>query len=208
MTHDSIGLGEDGPTHQPVEHLASLRAIPDMLVFRPADQTETVECWQLALEARASPSILALTRQNLPQLRTTFAEANLCARGAYELRAAPGRPIGKGDVSIFASGSELSIAVAAQKLLAEKDIAARVVSVPCMDLFEQQSEAYRSQLIGDAPVKDRRRSRRPPGLGRHHRPEGSVHRHEDVRRKRPLSQSLRAFRHYAAGGGRSCSRPP
>jgi transketolase len=153
MTHDSIGLGEDGPTHQPVEHLASLRAIPNMLVFRPADRTETLECWQLALEATASPSILALTRQNLPQLRTTFAEANLCARGAYELRAAPGRPIGKGDVSIFASGSELSIAVAAQKLLAEKDIAARVVSVPCMDLFEQQSEAYRSQMIGDAPVK-------------------------------------------------------
>ena len=153
MTHDSIGLGEDGPTHQPVEHLASLRAIPNMLVFRPADQTETVECWQLALEAKTSPAILVLTRQNLPQLRTTFAEANLCARGAYELRAAPGRPIGKGDVTIFASGSELSIAVAAQKLLAEKDITARVVSVPCMDLFDRQSEAYRSQLIGDAPVK-------------------------------------------------------
>jgi transketolase len=153
MTHDSIGLGEDGPTHQPVEHLASLRAIPNMLVFRPADQTETAECWQLALEAETSPSILALTRQNLPQLRTTFAAANLCARGAYELRAAPGRPIGKGDVSIFASGSEVSIAVAAQKTLAEMGIAARVVSVPCTDLFEQQSEEYRSQLIGDAPIR-------------------------------------------------------
>jgi transketolase len=152
MTHDSIGLGEDGPTHQPVEQLASLRAIPNMQVFRPADQTETVECWQLALESETAPSILALTRQNLPQVRTTFTEANLCARGAYELRAAPGRPIGKGDVSIFASGSEVSIAIETQKLLAEKDVAARVVSVPCMDLFEQQSDDYRSQLIGDAPI--------------------------------------------------------
>ena len=153
MTHDSIGLGEDGPTHQPVEHLASLRAIPNMLVFRPADQTETVECYQLALTTHTSPSILALTRQNLPQLRTTYVEANLCARGAYELRAAPGRQVGKSDVSIFASGSEVSIAVAAQKLLAEQDIAARVVSVPCMDLFEQQSESFRKELIGDAPIR-------------------------------------------------------
>ena len=149
MTHDSIGLGEDGPTHQPVEHLAALRAIPGMLVLRPADQTETMECWQIALEQRKRPSILALTRQNLSAVRTTYSEKNLSALGAYELSPAGG----KAKVSIFASGSEVEIAIAAQKLLADKGVAARVVSVPCLDLFEQQPEAYRKSVAGDAPVK-------------------------------------------------------
>ncbi len=154
MTHDSIGLGEDGPTHQPVEHLASLRAIPNMQVFRPADQTETVECWQLALESETAPSILALTRQNLPQQRTTFTEANLCARGAYELRAAPGPPDPRQGRCFHFRLRLRSVdrSRGAKVLLAEKDIAARVVSVPCMDLFEQQSEEYRTQLIGNAPI--------------------------------------------------------
>ena len=149
MTHDSIGLGEDGPTHQPVEHLAALRAIPNLHLFRPADQTETLECWQLALEAAKTPSVLALTRQGLPPLRKGYADENLCARGAYELSPASG----KAAVSIFASGSEVAIALDAQKLLADKNIAARVVSVPCMDLLLAQDKAVRKAVIGDAPVK-------------------------------------------------------
>ncbi len=149
FSHDSIGLGEDGPTHQPVEHLAALRAIPNLLLFRPADSVETVECWQAALEARTSPSILALTRQNLPALRRTHVSENLCARGAYEISPANGVAA----VSIFASGSEVSIAVAAQKILENKGVAARVVSVPCMDLFLDQDEAYRVFVIGAAKVR-------------------------------------------------------
>jgi transketolase len=149
MTHDSIGLGEDGPTHQPIEHLASLRAMPNLNVFRPCDAVETVECWQLALEARETPSVLALTRQNLPQLRKELDEANRCAAGAYEISPAGG----KAQVSIFATGSEVSIAVDAQKLLAAKGVAARVVSVPCFELlFAAPAEARRA-VIGDAPVK-------------------------------------------------------
>jgi transketolase len=149
MTHDSIGLGEDGPTHQPVEHLASLRAIPNLYVFRPCDAVETVECWQLALEARETPSVLALTRQNLPQLRRQLDDANRCAAGGYEISPAQGTA----KVSIFATGSEVSIAVDAQKLLAAKGVAARVVSVPCMDLLLAASEQARRAVIGDAPVK-------------------------------------------------------
>jgi transketolase len=149
MTHDSIGLGEDGPTHQPVEHLASLRAIPNLLVFRPCDTVETVECWQLALEARKSPSVLALTRQNLPQLRLSLDNDNRCARGAYEIAPAGG----KAEVSIFASGSEVSIAVAARKLLTERGIAARVVSVPCFELFFAAPDDYRELVIGTAPIR-------------------------------------------------------
>jgi transketolase len=149
MTHDSIGLGEDGPTHQPVEHLAALRAIPNLLVFRPADAVETVECWQLALEARDRPSVLALTRQNLPQLRKSNDEQNRCAAGAYEIAANNGKP----DVSIFATGSEVPLAVEAQKLLAAKGVPARVVSVPCFELLLEAPEAARRAVIGDAKVK-------------------------------------------------------
>jgi transketolase len=149
FTHDSIGLGEDGPTHQPVEHLAALRAIPNLLVFRPADSVETVECWQAALAARRSPSILVLTRQNLPAVRRSHVQENLSALGAYEISPAKG----KAAVSIFASGSEVSIALAAQALLAERSVAARVVSVPCMERFAEQGESYRRQILGDAPVR-------------------------------------------------------
>jgi transketolase len=148
MTHDSIGLGEDGPTHQPVEHLAALRAIPNLLVFRPADAVEVIECWQLALENKDRPSVLALTRQNLPQLRRARDEKNLCAAGAYEIVAAHG----KADVSIFATGSEVSIAAEAQKLLAAKGVVARVVSVPCFELLAAQPAAARRAIIGDAKV--------------------------------------------------------
>ena len=149
MTHDSIGLGEDGPTHQPVEHLAALRCIPNLLVFRPCDAVETVECWQLALEAKDRPSVLALTRQNLPQLSKDFLETNRCAAGAYEIAAAEG----KAQVSIFATGSEVAIAADAKKLLAAKGISARVVSIPCFKLLLEAPEAARRAVIGDAPVK-------------------------------------------------------
>jgi transketolase len=149
MTHDSIGLGEDGPTHQPVEHLAALRAVPNLLVFRPCDAVETVECWQLALEAKDRPSVLALTRQNLPQLSQNFLDSNRCAAGAYEISAAEG----KAQVSIFATGSEVAIAVEAKKLLAANGVAARVVSIPCFELLLEAPEAARRAVIGNTPVK-------------------------------------------------------
>ncbi len=149
MTHDSIGLGEDGPTHQPVEHLAALRAIPNLNVFRPGDAVETVECWQLALEAAKTPSILALTRQNVPQLRKGVDATNRCAAGAYELLPAEG----EAQVSLFASGSEVALAVEARKLLAERGIPARVVSVPCFELFFAAPAATRRAVIGDAKVR-------------------------------------------------------
>jgi len=150
MTHDSIGLGEDGPTHQPVEHLAALRAIPNLNVFRPCDTVETIECWQLALENREGPSVLALTRQNLPQLRKEMVTRNLCAAGAYEIASSVA---GQARITIFASGSEVEIAVDAKKLLDAQGVLARVVSVPCMDLFMAQSSDARAALIGSAPVK-------------------------------------------------------
>lgn len=152
MTHDSIGLGEDGPTHQPVEHLAALRAIPNLNVFRPCDAVETAECWQIAIESALGPSVLALTRQNLPQLRQGFEATNRCAAGAYEI--APAER--KAEVSLFASGSEVSIAMAARNLLAERGVSARVVSIPCLDLYllgAKASEEFRRSIIGDAPVK-------------------------------------------------------
>ncbi|MGO9427586.1 transketolase [Rhodoblastus sp.] len=149
MTHDSIGLGEDGPTHQPVEHLASLRAIPGLLVFRPADATEALECWQAALEERKAPSVLALTRQNLPPARKSYVEENLSARGAYELSPASG----PAKVSLFASGSEVEIALAAQDILEAEGTPTRVVSVPCFELFLRQDDAARRTVIGQAPVR-------------------------------------------------------
>jgi transketolase len=149
MTHDSIGLGEDGPTHQPVEHLAALRAIPNMRVFRPCDAVEVTECWELALNRIDGPTVLALTRQNLPQLRTTAPADNPCSHGAYELVAAQG----EARVSIFASGSEVEIAVAAQKQLAERGIATRVVSVPSLELLLAQPADKQQAIIGKAPVK-------------------------------------------------------
>src|SRR5258708_4720668 len=150
LPHDSIGLGEDGPTPQPVEHLAALRAIPNLLVFRPCDTVETAECWELALAARTSPSVLALTRQNLPQLRTGVDAENRCAAGAYELLPAEG---GKARVSLFATGSEGAVAVEARKLLTARGVGARVVSVPCFELFESAPAAMREAVIGDAPVR-------------------------------------------------------
>jgi transketolase len=149
MTHDSIGLGEDGPTHQPVEHLAALRAIPNMRVFRPCDAIEVTECWELALNRIDGPTVLVLSRQNLPQLRTSAPSDNPCGHGAYELVAAQG----EAKVSLFASGSEVEIAVAAQKQLAERGIASRVVSVPALELLLAQPADRQKAIIGNAPVK-------------------------------------------------------
>ncbi|MCF6367741.1 transketolase [Rhizobium halophilum] len=147
-THDSIGVGEDGPTHQPVEHLAALRAIPNLLLFRPADETETAECWQLALKEKRRPSGLALTRQNLAPVRKEYDEKNLCANGAYDLISSSDAP-----VTIFASGSEVEIAVKAAGMLEQRNIATRVVSVPCVELFMEQPDAYREAIIGTSPIK-------------------------------------------------------
>jgi transketolase len=149
MTHDSIGLGEDGPTHQPVEHLASLRAMPNLLVFRPADAVETAECWRLALEAKTTPSIMALSRQKTAAVRTDAGE-NRSARGAYELLPAEG---GEAQATIFATGTEVALAVQARDALIAEGVSARVVSVPCFELFEAQDAAYQAEVIGTAPVR-------------------------------------------------------
>jgi transketolase len=149
MTHDSIGLGEDGPTHQPVEQIASLRAMPNLLVFRPADAVETAECWKIALEHQSSPSVMCLSRQKVPGVRGDASE-NLSAKGAYELLAAEG---GDAVVTIFSSGTEVSIAVAARDILQAQGKPTRVVSTPCWELFAQQSDAYRQAVIGTAPTR-------------------------------------------------------
>ena len=149
MTHDSIGLGEDGPTHQPVEHLASLRAMPNLYVFRPADAVETAECWQAALEAKETPSVIAASRQNLPTVRTTHTDENLSAKGGYELSPANGAA----KVTLIATGSEIEIAMNAQKLLEADGIATRVVSMPCVELFEAQSKDYKKKTLGEGTVK-------------------------------------------------------
>jgi transketolase len=150
MTHDSIGLGEDGPTHQPVEQLASLRAVPNLTVMRPADSVETAECWQLALESRHTPSVLALTRQKVPAVRTRYYKENMCARGAYEIASSD---TGQPSVVMFASGSEVQIALAAKTVLEQDGHAVRVVSVPSMELFFAQDEDYRASVLGTEPVR-------------------------------------------------------
>lgn len=149
MTHDSIGLGEDGPTHQPVEHLAAMRVIPNLAVYRPCDAVETAECWQLALKDETRPSILALTRQKLKPARVLYSEENLCARGAYEI-APSERPA---VAVIFASGSEVEIAIAAKAELDAAGKPTRVVSVPSMERFEEQDAAYKSKVLGSEKIR-------------------------------------------------------
>lgn len=144
MTHDSIGLGEDGPTHQPVEHLASLRAMPNLLVMRPADTVETAECWQLALMQKDRPTVLALSRQGLPQVRLEAADGNLSARGAYALK----RADAERKVCIMATGSEVHVALECAERLEEQGIGTDVISMVCTELFDEQDEAYREELIG------------------------------------------------------------
>jgi transketolase len=147
MTHDSIGLGEDGPTHQPVEHLAALRAIPNLNVMRPADSVECAECWEIALLSKTTPTILALTRQGVPLLRDRPSDENLSAKGAYVLI----EPARARDVTLIGTGSELALAVAAAKALEGEGIAAAVVSMPCSELFEAQSKSYWDDVLGESP---------------------------------------------------------
>ena len=149
LTHDSIGLGEDGPTHQPVEHLAALRAIPNLLVFRPADTVEAMECWQIALQTKTAPSALALSRQKTPAVRTVAASENLSAKGAYEIKAANG----EAKVTLFGTGTELALALDAASVLEAEGTPTRVVSVPSFELFEQQDAAYQAAVIGRGTVR-------------------------------------------------------
>lgn len=149
LTHDSIGLGEDGPTHQPVEHLAALRAIPNLLVFRPADTVEAMECWQIALQTKTAPSALALSRQKTPAVRTVAAPENLSAKGAYEIKAANG----EAKATLFGTGTELALALKAAETLEADGVPTRVVSVPSFELFEQQDAAYQAAIIGRGTVR-------------------------------------------------------
>ena len=149
MTHDSIGLGEDGPTHQPVEHLASLRAMPNMNVFRPADLVETIEAWEIAMTSAATPSVLALSRQNVPALRTVHTNRNMVAQGAYVLAEATG----KRQAIVMATGTEVEIAMAARALLEAEGIGVRVVSMPCWELFAAQDEKTRRKVLPAGPVR-------------------------------------------------------
>jgi transketolase len=148
MTHDSIGVGEDGPTHQPVEHLAALRAIPNLLVMRPADGVETAECWDIALNSDRRPTLIAFSRQDVPTVRDTHTSENLSAKGGYELAGDP-----NAKVTFLATGTEVSLAMEARAKLAAEGIGARVVSMVCWDLFEEQSEAYRKEVLGPGTVK-------------------------------------------------------
>ena len=148
FTHDSIGLGEDGPTHQPIEQLAGLRSIPNLNVFRPADSVETAEAWQISLQSNNTPSAIALTRQSLPTIREKHVNKNLTAFGAYEIQ----KSLNKPRVSIFASGSEVEIALEVSKLLKKNKIKSRVISVPCLDKFEEQTSAYKKKIIGDSDL--------------------------------------------------------
>ena len=149
MTHDSIGLGEDGPTHQPIEHLSSLRSIPNLNVMRPCDTTETIECWDMALKSKDMPSVLSLTRQNLSQPRDKYETKNLCSYGAYEIF----RSNENIELTLFASGSEVEIAISASKKLIEKGIHSKVISFPSMEIFEKQAEDYKSKILNETENK-------------------------------------------------------
>ncbi len=149
MTHDSIGLGEDGPTHQPIEQLSGLRAIPNLNVFRPADRIETIECWEHALKSSETPSVLALTRQNLNPVRKTFSNKNLCSLGAYEVL----RTNKKINLTILASGSEVNLALEVSHKLAKDKIYSKVISMPCMELFELQLKSYKNKILEETKFK-------------------------------------------------------
>ncbi len=171
MTHDSIGLGEDGPTHQPVEHLASLRAMPNLQVFRPADTVETAECWALALASHNRPSVLALSRQALPAVRRTHRDENLCARGGYVLVPADGDR----QATLLATGSEVSLALEARDKLQAEGIGTAVVSLPCWELFDTQPAAYRATVLGPAHgIRVAVEAASPFGWERYVGPEGAV----------------------------------
>jgi transketolase len=169
MTHDSIGLGEDGPTHQPIEHLAALRAIPNLLVLRPADAVETAECWDVALRQKGRPSVLVLSRQNLATLRTEHRDENLSGRGAYCIVESQGAA----QVTLLATGSEVEIAVKARELLGSQGVAARVVSLPSWELFEEQGEEYVRATLGPGTVRVAIEAAGPMGWERYTGPDGA-----------------------------------
>ena len=149
MTHDSIGLGEDGPTHQPIEQLTGLRSIPNLNVFRPADRLETIECWEHALKSTKTPSILSLTRQKLDPIRKKYSKTNKCSRGAYEVL----RTNKKIQLTILASGSEVDIAIETSHKLAKDKIYSKVISVPCMELFDLKSNGYKNKILNETKLK-------------------------------------------------------
>ena len=149
MTHDSIGLGEDGPTHQPIEQLSGLRTIPNLNVFRPADRVETIECWEHALKSAKTPSILSLTRQNLNPIRRKYSDINKCSFGGYEVL----RTNKKISLTIFASGSEVNLAINASLKLAKEKIYSKVISMPCQDLFDIQSKSYKKNILYETRFK-------------------------------------------------------
>ena len=149
FSHDSIGLGEDGPTHQPIEQLSGLRAIPNLNVFRPADRIETIECWEHALKSSKTPSVLSLTRQNLNPVRKKYSNKNLCSLGAYEVL----RTNKKINLTILASGSEVNLAIETSHKLAKNKIYSKVISVPCQDIFDSQSKSYKKKILGETKLK-------------------------------------------------------
>ena len=149
MTHDSIGLGEDGPTHQPIEQLSGLRSIPNLNIFRPADRIETIECWEHALESYKTPSILSLTRQNLNPIRNKYSKTNKCSLGAYEIL----RTNKKIKLTILASGSEVNLALETSHKLAKDKIYSKVISVPCMELFDLKSNGYKNKILNETKLK-------------------------------------------------------
>ena len=149
MTHDSIGLGEDGPTHQPIEQLSGLRAIPNLNVFRPADRIETIECWEHALKSSKTPSVLSLTRQNLNPVRKVYSNKNLCSLGAYEVL----RTNKKINLTILASGSEVNLALEVSHKLAKDKIYSKVISMPCMELFDLKSKSYKDKILEETKFK-------------------------------------------------------
>ncbi|MDC1159613.1 transketolase C-terminal domain-containing protein [Candidatus Pelagibacter sp.] len=149
MTHDSIGLGEDGPTHQPIEQLSGLRSIPNLNVFRPADRMETIECWELSLKNTKTPSVLSLTRQNLDPVRKKYSDVNKCSFGAYEIL----RTSKNIDITILASGSEVNLAIQTSHKLAKDKIYCKVISVPCQELFDLQPKSYKRKILGETEFK-------------------------------------------------------
>jgi transketolase len=149
MTHDSIGLGEDGPTHQPIEQLAGLRSIPNLNVFRPADTVETIECWELAIQQKQTPSILSLTRQNLNPVRTEHSKENKCAFGAYEVL----RTKESINLTIIATGSEVELAIQSAQELSKQNIFCKVISMPCQELFNIQNESYKNKILNETNAK-------------------------------------------------------
>jgi len=149
FSHDSIGLGEDGPTHQPIEHLESLRAVPNLNVFRPADINETIECWEIALKSKNNPSAIALSRQKLSYVSEHKSGENMCSKGAYILK----KTSDNADLSLIASGSEVEIALEAQEKLKDSNINSNVISVPCYDLFDKQNQSYKDEILGKNTFK-------------------------------------------------------